>query len=68
MASFIASKDQKVKHLPRKLPAYCSLSYLQACTEPVIQTVLFHITKYGSTQYIGIGMVIDVWGYDGEFC
>ena len=49
MASFIASKDQKVKHLPRKLPAYCSLSYLQACTEPVIQTVLFHITKYGST-------------------
>ena len=32
----------------------------------------FHcITKYDSTYYIGMGMVpsiIDVWGYDREFC
>ena len=30
-----------------------------------------HISKDGSPYYIGIGMVpsiIDVWGYDREFC
>ena len=35
------------------------------------KNIIIMITKYGSTWYTGIGMVpsiIDVWGYDREFC
>ena len=34
-------------------------------------TTFFSISKDGSPYYIGMGMVpsiIDVWGYDREFC
>ena len=64
--------------LQGKLPTLASINTQQQNSDQNLFTAyqkivvfLMFFTEYGSTQYIGIGMVpsiIDVWGYDREFC
>ena len=72
----LKEKEPKSKHhCSRKLTLhnfFVGKTSASSLPKPLSATIsLLFISKDGSPYYIGIGMVpsiIDVWGYDREFC